>query len=147
MESSPKASWSRKSKLKGKMEQMREAKLAKSYAPTSSAMVDAQPEPTTSGTPGESSEAPSVSLQGAAGENEAEASTESLDESLRVPVTPPLSDESSESDEASESFSNDDAQQVYQGWLNEQPKHVVKMIAVMFMDALIDRFNITWSCQ
>ena len=146
MESSPKASWSRKRKMKGKMEQMREAKLAKSYVPTSPAMGNAQPEPTTSGTPGESSEAPCGSLQGTAGEHGAEASTESLDESLRVPVTAQLSeDDSSESDEDSESFSNDDAQQVYQRWLNEQPKHVVKMMAVMFMDALIDRFNRT-SC-
>ena len=116
MESTPKTPWSRKRKLKGKMELLREAKLAKSDALTSPAIGDTQPEPTTSGTPGESSEAPSGSLQGTAGEHEAEASTESLDESLRVPVTVQLSeDDSSESDEDSESFSNDDARQVYQG--------------------------------
>ena len=91
MESTPKTSWSRKRKLKGKMEQMREAKLAKSDTPTSPAMGNAQPEPTTSGTPGKSSEAPYGSLQGTAGEHEAEASTESLNESLRVPVTAQLS--------------------------------------------------------
>ena len=53
------------------MERFREAKLAKSYAPTSPLMGDAQPEPTTAGTPGESSEALSGSLQGTAGEHEA----------------------------------------------------------------------------
>ena len=144
MESTPKTPWSRKRKLKGKMELLREAKIAKPEAPTSPAIGATQPEPTTSGTPGESSETPSGSLQGTAGDHEAETSTESLDESLRVPVTAQLSeDDSSESDEDSASFSNDDARQVYQGWLKEQPKHVVKMMAVMFMDALIDRFNMT----
>ena len=82
------------------MEQMREAKLTKSDAPTSPAMGDAQPEPTTSITPGESSEAPFGSLQGTAGEYQAEASTESLDGSLHVSVTVQMSeDDSSESEE------------------------------------------------
>ena len=71
-------------------------------------------------------------------------SAESLDESLHVPVTAQLSeDDSSESDEDSVNFSNDDARQLYQEWLKEQPKHNIKMMAVMFMDSLIDRFNMT----
>ena len=141
MESTPKTPWSRKRKLQNvqaKMERLREAKLAKSDTLTSPSTADAPPEPTTSATPGESSETPSQPLQGEHEPNE------SLDESLRVPVTAQLSeDDSSESDEDSESFSNDDARQVYQEWLKEQPQHNVKMMAVMFMDALIDRFNTT----
>ena len=69
------------------MEPIQEAKLAKFDAPTSPAMGDVQAKPTTSGTPGKSSEAPFGSLQGTAGEHEAEASTELLNESLHVSVT------------------------------------------------------------
>ena len=138
MESTPKVPWSQKRKLKAKMDRLREAKLAKSDTLTSPSTAVAPPEPTTSATPGESSETPSRPLQS---EHEPD---ESLDESLRVRVTTQLSeDDSSESDEGSESFSNDDARQMYQEWLKEQPKHNVKMMAVMFMDALIDRFNMT----
>ena len=137
MESTPKSPWSGKRKLQAKMERVREAKLAKSDTLTSPSTADAPPEPTTSTTPGESSETPPRPLQGE------HMSEESLDESLRVPVTAQLSeDDFSESDD-SESFSNDDARQVYEEWLKEQPKHNVKMMAVMFMDALIDRFNMT----
>ena len=138
MESTPKVPWSRKRKLKAKMDRLREAKLAKSDTLTSPSTAVALPEPTTSATPGESSETPSRPLQS---EHEPD---ESLHESLCVRVTAQLSeDESSESDEGTESFSNDGARQMYQEWLKEQPKHNVKMMAVMFMDALIDRFNMT----
>ena len=73
-----------------------------------------------------------------------QAKMERLREAKLANVTAQLSeDDSSESDEDSESFSNDDARQVYQEWLKEQPQHNVKMMAVMFMDALIDRFHKT----
>ena len=128
------------------MERLREAKLARSGASTSPLTAAAPPEPMISGTPGESSEIPSQSPQGTAGEHEPEVLTESetLDKSLRLPVTAQLSeDESSESDEESEGFSKDDARQVYQEWVKGQPKNNIQMMAVMFMDALMDRFNMT----
>ena len=69
---------------------------------------------------------------------------EALDESLRVPVTAqPSDDGSSDNSEDSEKFSSDDARQMYEKWFKEWPKHNIKMMAVMFMDALIDRFNMT----
>ena len=145
MESTPDILWSRKRKQQAKMEQMREAKLATSDTSTSPTTAIAPPEPTTSGTAGESSETPSRSLQSTAGVHEPEMLTEeTLDESLHVPVTAQLSeDDSSDSDEDSEKFSNDDARQMNEEWLKEQPKHNIKMMAVMFMDALIDRLNMT----
>ena len=138
MESTPKIPWSRKRKLQAKMERLRKAKLAKSDSSTS---PDAPPEPTTPETPGESSETPLPGTSGTSGVHEPDVSAESLDD---VPVTAQLSeDDSSESDEDSVNFSNDDARQLYQEWLKEQPKHNIKMMAVMFMDSLIDRFNMT----
>ena len=126
------------------MERLREAKLARSGASTSPSTAAAPPEPMTSGAPGESSEIPSQSPQGTAGEHEPEVLMEALDESLCLPVTAQLSeDESSESDEESEGFSKDDARQVYQEWVKGQPKNNIQMMAVMFMDALMDRFNMT----
>ena len=71
-------------------------------------------------------------------------SSGSLDESLQVPVNAQLSDHgSSESSDDDSGFTNDDAHHVYQEWLKEQPKHNVKVMAVMIMDTFIDRFNLT----
>ena len=127
MESTPKTPWSRKRKLQAKMERLRKAKLAKSDSSTSPSTADAPPEPTTPETPGESSETPLPGTSGTSGVHEPDVSAESLDEFLHVPVTAQLSeDDSSESDEDSVNFSNDDARQLYQEWLKEQPKHNIK---------------------
>lgn len=68
----------------------------------------------------------------------------SLDESLRVPIsTQSSADDDSSASESDESFSNSDAQQVYKQWLKGKSKEDIKMMGVMFMDSLIDRFNMT----
>lgn len=123
------------------MERLREAKSAKSMASPSPSTAVTPPEPATSAMPCTTSETPS---RVTAGDHGPGMSAESLDESLRLPIVAQLSDDdSSDSDGDSGSFSSDDAQHVYQGWLQEQPKQNVKMMAVMIMDALVDRFNIT----
>ena len=49
----------------------------------------------------------------------------------------------SESSDDGSSFTNDDAREVYQAWLKEKSKHDIKVMAVMFMDNLIERFDMT----
>ena len=123
------------------MERMRQAKLVKLDAPTASAVDVVSPEPTTAAVHDELSEVASSSREGVTTESE---QAESLDESLRVPVSAQLSDhDSSESSDDGSSFTNDDAREVYQAWLKEKSKHDIKVMAVMFMDNLIERFDMT----
>ena len=67
MESTKKAPWSRKRKLKAKMERMHEAKLAKSDTSTSPSTAITLPDPTTCGSQSESYETPYSFLQGTTG--------------------------------------------------------------------------------
>ena len=104
MERTPKTPWSRKRTLQAKMQQLHEAKLTRSDASTSPSTAAAPPEPRTSGAPGESSETPSQSLQGTAMEYEPEVLTESLHESLRLPITAQQSDDESSGDNFQEAL-------------------------------------------
>ena len=71
-------------------------------------------------------------------------SSESLEESFRVPVTTQLSDhDSSESSDDSGGFTNVDAHHIYKEWLQQHPRQSVKMMAVMFLDGLLENFNTT----
>ena len=61
-----------------------------------------------------------------------------------MPVTTQLSDhDSSESSDDSGGFTNVDAHHIYKEWLQQQPRQNVQMMAVMFMDGLLKRFNMT----
>ena len=120
------------------MKRIRKAKLAKSSASTTGSV---------SSYPGEStaSEAADESLPSTSGPSEVTPtedmyteSSESLDESVRMPVTKRLSDhDSSESSDDSGGFSN------VEKWLQKQPRQSVQVMAVMFMDGLLKRFNMT----
>ena len=117
------------------MERMREVKLAKSDASASST---APPEPTTSEAPDESSGTTSQSLEGTTTEHE---EAESAEESLNVPVTAQLPNDHDSSDSSDDGFTGDDERQAC---LKQQPKHNLKMMAVvLFMNSLMDRFNMT----
>ena len=148
MESTPKVLWSRKRKLQAKMERIRQAKLTKLDTTAISTTDTTSLEPTTSQAPDEPSEATSLSLEGTAVEQEQEELAEPLDESLSLPVSAQLlsdqdTGQSSDSDDDSSDFTIDDAQQKYHEWLKQQPKHSIKVIAVMFMDSLKSRFGMT----
>ena len=130
-------------KAAGQLQRMLKGKRAR--ADTSSPLTStAPPEATASGTSGESSETPSRSVQDTAGAHQP--TEEALDESLHIPIATQSSDDDSSDDGSSESsdkFSSDDARQAYEKWVKEQPKHNIKMMAVMFTDVLISRFNMT----
>ena len=68
-------------------------------------------------------------------------SSKSLDESFRVPVTTQLSDH--DSNESIGGFTNVDVHHIYKEWLQQQPKQSMQILAVMFMDRLLERFNMT----
>ena len=141
MDSTPKTPWSQKRKCQAKMELMRKAKLAKSATSELSTVDAASPELTA---PDESLATTPLSLEDTTTEQEDTESAEPLDESLNVPVTAQLpSDHDSNSSDDGSSFTSDDARQACQEWLKQQPKHNLKMMAVMFMDSLMDRFNVT----
>ena len=141
MERTAKTTWSRKRKLQTRMKRMREAKSSASTTGSVSSY------------PGESaaSEAADESLPSTYRPSESTPtedmhteSSESLDESVRMPVTKRLSDhDSSESSDDSSGFSNVDAHHIYKKWLQKQPRQSVQMMAVMFMDGLLKRFNMT----
>ena len=123
------------------MERMREGKLEKSSTSTT-VSVSSDPGPSTAS--GESLLSTSGPSEGTPTESMRTESSESLDESFRVPVTNQPSDhDSSESSDDSGGFTNVDAHQIYKEWVQQQPRQNVQMMAVIFMDGLLERFNMT----
>ena len=140
MESTPRTPWSRKRKQQAKVQKMLDAKHAKVHTSPLPSTSTAPTEATSSGTAGQLSETHSQSLQDTA--EVQDQTEETLDESFRVPIATQPSDDSSD-ESSSDEFSSDDARQKYDEWLKEQPKDNIKMMAVMFADTLISRFNMT----
>ena len=127
------------------MKRMREAKLAKSSASTTGSVSSDPGESTASAAADESLPSTCGPSEGTPTEDMHTVSSESLNESVRMPVTTRLSDhDSSESSDDSGGFSNVDAHHIYKKWLQRQPRQSVQMMAVMFnMDGLLKRFNMT----
>ena len=98
--------------------------------------VSSDPGPSTaSEVAGESLPSTSGPSEGTPTESMSTESSDSLDESFRVPVTTQPSDhDSSESSDDSGGFTNVDAHQIYKEWVQQQPRQTVQMMAVMFMD-------------
>ena len=140
MESTPKTPWSRKRKLKGKMELLREAKLAKSDHRLRLRSATLSPNPRLL----EHQASPlrllldpcKVLLESMRQKHQQSRSMSpsvflspcSLVKMIPVKATRTV---------------RASAMMMHDRYTKEQPKHVVKIMAVMFMDALIDRFNMT----
>ena len=106
------------------MQRLREAKRSKLHSSHSidsnaSSSVAGPSEPVT-----ESPEVPELSVL--------------LDESLRVSINA-----AQLSNDASSNFTITEAKVVYDQWLNSQPKDILKTMATMVMDMLMDRLNFT----
>ena len=106
-----------KRKLSEKIEQMCEAKRARSSGSTVSSPAAASPETTAPEDVSGPSKSTSSPLQGTSEQYE---SLVSLDDSIRVPIAMQFSDDDSSGSESDENFSNNDVQVVYEKWLKEK---------------------------
>ena len=140
MEKTSKTPWTRKRKLSEKMERMRDAKRVKSSESTLPSPATDSLETTALEDVSQPSTSSSSLLQGTSEQHDSAAS---LDDSLRVPISMQFSEDDSSETESEDNFSNDDAQVIYEKWLQEKSKEDIKMIGVMFMDSLMARFNMT----
>ena len=119
--------WSRKRRLQAKMERMRQAKQSKS----SCAVEPASP-------------VHSESEAGPSTQPSSQEETGTLEESFSVQLDAHSESESlSSSDDDSESFTREHARRIYSNWVEKQSKDSIKILAVMLMDTLMDRFGMT----
>ena len=107
------------------MKRIREAKLAKSSASTTGSVSSDPGQSTASAAAGESLPSTSGPSEDTSTQDMRTESSESLEESFRVPVTTQLSDhDSSESSDGSGGFTNVDAHHIYKKWLQQQPRQM-----------------------
>ena len=119
--------WSRKRRLQAKMERMRQAKQSKS----SCAVEPASP-------------VHSESEAGPSTQPSSQEETGTLEESFSVQLDAHAESESlSSSDDDSESFTREHARRIYSNLVEKQSKDSIKVLAVMLMDTLMDRFGMT----